>query len=579
MCPIQPLQEEHVFTATDLFRGNSAVMLVIDPVSLTVIDANDAAIAFFGYAKETFLGMPVSAFGDGIPEKFTDAVRGGAKRNRRYVRVRARCANGEVRIVDVYRSSILLEGRPALLALVHDMTGADRMRRELRFSTERFRTYVEHVPIGVFVADAAGNVIDVNPAFLRLTGREEGQLVKGPVWSLLPPEAAKEARERIERLADEDSWVFSCDRNGVRHWRRIDIVRIEDGQILGYMPDVTAQHRVLLELEERNAQLEQLFMCAPMALQLWDVDGAILRANPANEKLFGYGEAELAGKNVDDVLVPEEDREQARKYTRMLAERDSLSFEATRLRKDGARVEVAFTGFPVMFSPGKSGIYAVYQDIGARKEAERRALDYNRRLHEDIAALEKARLQTIRVLAATTEARDPYTAGHQRRVAHLSKAIALEMGVDPEEARHIELAAMVHDLGKIETPSEILGKTKKLSRIEFELVREHAAAGYRLLKGIELPWPLAEIVYEHHERLDGSGYPRGLSGDAILPAARIIGVADVVEAMASHRPYRPALGIDAALDEVESKKGTMYDPAVVDACARLFREDRVRLEE
>ncbi len=579
MCSIHSLPEEPVLTATDFFRGNSAVMLIIDPASKTVVDANDAAIAFFGYTKEEFPGMLVSALGGENPETFTEVARDVSKRNRRRPRVRVRCANGDIRIVDVSLSSILREGRPALLALVHDMTGADRMRRELRFSTERFRTYVEHVPIGVFVADKGGNVLDVNPAFLRLVGMEEGQLMKGPVWTLLPPETGEEARARIERLTDEDSWVFSYRRGNARRWCRIDIVRIEGGQILGYMPDVTAQHRMVLELEEKNVQLEQLFMRAPMAMQLWDADGRILRANPANETLFGYGEAELIGRNVDDVLAPKKDYEQAQKYTRDFADHDFLSFEATRLRKDGHPVEVAFTGFPVMLSPGRSGIYAVYQDIGARKEAERRALDYNRRLQEDVAALESARLQTIRVLAATTEARDPYTAGHQRRVAHLSKAIALEMGVDPEEARHIELAAMVHDLGKIETPSEILGKTKKLSRIEFELVREHAATGYRLLKGIELPWPLAEIVYQHHERMDGSGYPRGLSGDAILPAARIIGVADVVEAMASHRPYRPALGIDAALGEIESRKGTAYDPVVVDACTRLFREERVRLEE
>jgi PAS domain S-box-containing protein len=375
------------------------------------------------------------------------------------------------------------------------MTGVDRMRRELRFSTERFRVYVEHVPIGVFVADAAGNVLEVNSAFLRMMEQKEGQAMSGPLWTLLPPEAENEARDRIGRLKDEDSWIFSYRRDGARCWYRIDIVRIEGGKILGYTPDVTAQHRMVLEL------------------------------------------------------------------------------------KDGTVVEVAFTGFPVMLSPGCPGIYAVYQDIGARKDAERRAADSNRRLQEEIAALERARLQTIRVLAATTEARDPYTAGHQRRVAHLSKAIALEMGMSPDGARHIELAALVHDLGKIETPSEILGKTKKLSRIELELVREHAAAGYRLLKGIELSWPLAEIVYQHHERIDGSGYPRGLSGGDILPAARIIGVADVVEAMASHRPYRPALGIDAALGEIESKKGIAYDPAVVDACESLFREGRVRLEE
>jgi len=179
--------------------------------------------------------------------------------------------------------------------------------------------------------------------------------------------------------------------------------------------------------------------------------------------------------------------------------------------------------------------------------------------------------QSIQVVAATVEARDPYTAGHQRRVADLAAAIAQEMGLPEEQIHGIHLAASIHDLGKIHTPAEILSKPGKLTPLEFAIIKEHAQAGHDILKGVTFPWPIAQIVLQHHERLDGSGYPQGLTGGQILPEARILAVADVVEAMSSHRPYRPGLGIEAALEEIERHRGVLYDPIVVDACLALFR--------
>jgi len=173
-------------------------------------------------------------------------------------------------------------------------------------------------------------------------------------------------------------------------------------------------------------------------------------------------------------------------------------------------------------------------------------------------------------LAIASEARDPYTAGHQRRVARLSRAIALEMGMGETRSRQVEMAALVHDIGKIEVPSEILVKPGRLNPLEFKLIQVHPATAHRILSSIELPWPLAEIVYQHHEAMDGSGYPRGLAGEQILPEARIISVADTVEAMSSHRPYRPAHGLEAALEELRKCRGGRYDAAVVDACLEVF---------
>jgi PAS domain S-box-containing protein len=181
---------------------------------------------------------------------------------------------------------------------------------------------------------------------------------------------------------------------------------------------------------------------------------------------------------------------------------------------------------------------------------------------------------TIQAVAGTVEMRDAYTAGHQRRVAELATAIARDMGLAPDQVHGIYLAAVVHDLGKIHIPAEILTKPGKLSAIEFELIKTHPGSGYDILKGVDFPWPIAQIVLQHHERLDGSGYPGGLKGNEIVLEARILMVADVVEAMASHRPYRPAVGIDSALKEIERGRGSAYDAAVVDACLRLFAEKR-----
>jgi PAS domain S-box-containing protein len=193
-------------------------------------------------------------------------------------------------------------------------------------------------------------------------------------------------------------------------------------------------------------------------------------------------------------------------------------------------------------------------------------------------SLRKAVRTTIQIMVSTVEARDPYTSGHQVRTADLSRAIATEMGLPQERIEGLRMAASIHDLGKISIPTEILSKPTKLSDIELSLIKEHSHRGFELLKNIESSWPLAEIVYQHHERMDGSGYPRSLKGEEICIEARILTVADVVEAMASHRPYRAGLGIDIALNEIEKNRGIFYDNAVADACLRLFREQGFKLE-
>jgi putative nucleotidyltransferase with HDIG domain len=191
----------------------------------------------------------------------------------------------------------------------------------------------------------------------------------------------------------------------------------------------------------------------------------------------------------------------------------------------------------------------------------------NARLHE---GLRKTLEDTIRVVGLTTEMRDPYTAKHQQQVTDLACAIAREMSIPEGRIEGIHAAGLMHDIGKISIPAEILTKPAKLTDLEVGLIKTHPQVAYDILKGIEFPWPVADIVLQHHERRDGSGYPNGLKGDEIMLEARILAVADVVEAMSSHRPYRPARGLDKALEEIKENAGKLYDPKIVDACLKLF---------
>ena len=193
-------------------------------------------------------------------------------------------------------------------------------------------------------------------------------------------------------------------------------------------------------------------------------------------------------------------------------------------------------------------------------------------LRDSLKKLRTAMESIVGALVLAIEKKDPYTSGHQKRVATFAGAIAKEMGLPQDQIDGVRMAAMIHDIGKNAIPGQILSKPAKLGKLEMEMIKEHPQLGYDILKGIEFPWPVAQMVLQHHERIDGSGYPQGLLGDAIYLGAKILGVADVVEAMASHRPYRASLGLDKAMEEISKNSGILYDPDVVDAGLKLIRE-------
>jgi putative two-component system response regulator len=206
------------------------------------------------------------------------------------------------------------------------------------------------------------------------------------------------------------------------------------------------------------------------------------------------------------------------------------------------------------------------------KEERARRQAAEKGLKQSYERLQKAMDGTIHAIAKIVEAKDPYTAGHERRVSQLTYAAARELGLSEKKTEGIVMASALHDVGKISVPAEILTKTGRLSESEFSIVKSHPTIGFQILKEVEFPWPIAQIVLQHHERLDGSGYPEGITGDKIIPEAKILAVADVVEAMVSHRPYRPAFDVEKALEEISGKKGVLYDPEMVDTCVKLFTE-------
>ena len=299
-----------------------------------------------------------------------------------------------------------------------------------------------------------------------------------------------------------------------------------------------------------------------------DSSGKINFWNPAAVIIFGYQEEEVLGQSLT-MIMPERYREAHLKgMERLQSGGESRLIGKTTelfgLKKDG-------TEFPLELSlaqweAGNEIFYTgLFRDITERKQAE----EVKKKSFEQ---LRKALGATVQAIAAVVEMRDPYTAGHQRRVADLARSIASEMGLSKDQIDGIHIAGLIHDIGKISVPAEILSSPTKLTNLAFDLIKTHAQSGYDILKDIEFPWPIARIVHEHHERMDGSGYPNALTGDEILLESRILAVADVVEAIASHRPYRPALGIEKALEEISQNRDILYDPEVVDACLRLFKE-------
>lgn len=324
-------------------------------------------------------------------------------------------------------------------------------------------------------------------------------------------------------------------------------------------------HEHLVDQEWFNALLDSSLDCI-IAI---DHDGVIVEYNRAAEDVFGYSAAEAIGQRLDKLIIPERYRDRHRDALSHYLQTGEGNVIGRRVEvygqtKAGKEIPVELTVLPI--HPGRSPYFTAYlRDITERKAAEEKIREYSIKLKESL-------IETINSVSTTVEVRDPYTAGHQQRVAALAYAIGREMGLEEQRLEGLYFGGMVHDIGKIVVPTATLADSGHLGIEDWKTIRQHPAAGYKIVKSVHFPWPIATMILQHHEKLDGSGYPNGLMDDDIILESRIITVADVVEAVRSARPYRDAKGISAAIEEISRGAGIKYDADVVAACRRLIVE-------
>jgi PAS domain S-box-containing protein/putative nucleotidyltransferase with HDIG domain len=340
---------------------------------------------------------------------------------------------------------------------------------------------------------------------------------------------------------------------------------------LDALEDEAARRQAEAALQESEMKFRNVFQNSRDAIVVNRDDRHVFE-NQAYLRLYGYDSPEeLADRPVLDLVAPSH-RDQIAEYVRLRRAGQAVPafYESRGLRKDGSEfdTEIQASTFDLH---GQVHILAIIRDVTERKKAEDR-------LRRSFEELRETLRSAIKALASAIEMRDPYTSGHQERVTRLAVAIAREMGLDEDRVEGVRIAGTVHDIGKLSIPAGILSKPAKLAPVEYSLIQSHSQIGFTILENIRFPWPIARIVLQHHERMNGSGYPNKLSGEEILVEASIIAVADVVEAMSSHRPYRPSLGTPAALEEISRQKGVLYDPGVVDACLKVFRQPGFTLD-
>ena len=465
----------------------------------------------------------------------------------------------------------------------------------LQESERRLYDIFNFLPDATFAINRERKVIAWNHAVEEITGvKAEDMMGKGdyeyalPLYGIrvptlidlvLSPDEEIEKRyhffKRQGRVLLAEAVVTLKEENSTV-WVKASPLYDRGGNIVGAIEtirDVTEQKLTEESLRHAESEYRGLFENAQEGIFRSTLEGRFIITNRALASMLNYNSPKDLMNTITDIphqlYVNQEDHESLKQIIKEYG--PIKGFETQFYQKNGSTLWVSINMQTICDIDGQV-LYeeGIVEDITARKKAE----DDRK---QSIKRLRKALGATVQAMAVMVETRDPYTAGHQRRVSDLARVLATEMNLSHDRIDGVRMTGVLHDIGKISVPAEILSKPTKLTDIEFGLIKVHPQAGYDILKKIEFPWPIAEIILQHHEKLDGSGYPRGLKGDEILLEAKIVCVADVVEAMASHRPYRPTLGIEKALEEISKGRGIFYDPDVVDVCLRIFREKRYTL--
>ena len=448
-----------------------------------------------------------------------------------------------------------------------------RAQQALRESEEKYRLLTERISDVVWTLDPETlRFLYVSPSVERLRGFTPAEIIAEPMDAALTPEGSAYVRRMMaEKLALVESGEESYDafhveeleqpcKDGSTVWTEVVTSyyfneRTGRYEVRGVTRDITERRRS----EESLRVYAGLLEASPASVIVFNESGEFLYANEKTLELHGYTRDEFMALNLSDLDVPE-DAEHVHDRFLHTVEYGENSFEVVHFCKDGSLLPFSVRNRAAVWD-GRPVVLSVGTDITEHKRHEQQLIEGTERLEAMVHDVAEA-------MGRIVEVRDPYTQGHEVRVAALATLIAQDMGLTADETAGVEMAALVHDIGKLCVPAEILNKAGVLLSIEFELIKQHPQAGYDILKDIAFPWNVAEAVLQHHERMDGSGYPNALRGDEISVTARILAAADVVEAMASHRPYRPALSVEAAMEEICGHP-EQYDAEVVASCVRL----------
>ena len=474
------------------------------------------------------------------------------------------------------------------IVVLRDITEHKQSEEKLRASEEKNRLLVENASEGIAV---------VQDGVLRFANRKLADFISYPLEEVInkpfgeivhPDDRQMVMEHYVNRLKGEEVppvYQFRViDKGGNTRWAEINAVLFNwEGSpaVLCFLNDVTESKQADEALQESERRYRLLAENALDVIWTMDMELRPTYVSPSITHMLGHSVDEAMARKVEQSLTPASLEIALKALSEGLSTADtnteglcrSRTMELEMIRKNGSTIWTEVEASFLRNSDGQpSGIMVMARDITERKQAEEQ-------LHQSFYNLEKTLEGTIQAITLMVETRDRYTAGHQQRVTQLACTIAREMGLSSKQIQTIRIAGLLHDLGKIFIPTEILSKPGRLTDIEFAIIKTHPKAGYDILKNIDFPWPIADIVVQHHERMNGSGYPSGLQGEEITLEARILAVSDVIEAMASHRPYRPSLGLDRALKEVIDNKGVLYDSDVVDACLKVFVEKRFKLGE
>jgi PAS domain S-box-containing protein len=444
--------------------------------------------------------------------------------------------------------------------------------------TERLYTPLfDHYPDPAVVHDGT-RVIMANRAASVLFGVDLSEAAGRTVFEFIHPDDRPRTESRVRMMFStmqsaeptETRMIAADGAEIVMSFSSAPVVVGDRAVILTTMRDLTERKRSEHDLEESEGRFSSMVAAAPLGVHLYELhdDGSLVLvgANEAADNLLRIGHQEYVGKTIEDAFpglvgteIPDRYRDVAR---------TGVSWSSSQVDYNESGIRGAFEVHAFLTAPNTMAV--MFADITDRIVTE---LQLQELLAERTVALAEAQQDfdnVIAIVSRLVEYRDPYTAGHQKRVAQLAFAIAQRMQLEPKLAERIRIASSVHDIGKVAIPAEILSKPVGLTAAEYELVKCHSEAAYEILNSVIFECPLSDMVYQHHERLDGSGYPQGLKGDQVELGARVIAVSDVVEAMSSHRPYRPAIGWESALAEISDGRGRLYDAQVVDACVAVF---------